>query len=78
MTHVDKFNNNRIRIFLFATGYTVVITAALAAGGYWLDKVLDTKPIIFIIGIVAAYPLTQIILFRKSRKLANNLSKSKQ
>lgn len=75
MANIDKFNDNRIKVFLFATGYTVVTTAILAGAGYYTDQLLGTFPVIFIIAIVIAYPLTQVILFKKAKKLAKKINK---
>lgn len=49
----------------------------LAGGGYWLDKLLGTTPFLFIIGLAVGYPITQVVLFKKSRQLAKKISKKK-
>jgi len=77
VANIEKFNNNRITIFLFATSYTVAIMGVLAGGGYWLDKLLGTTPFLFIVGLLVGYPITQVVLFKKSRQLAKKISKKK-
>jgi len=67
---IDLFSESRLTIFLQSTAITIVMIAVIGGLSYSLDKFLGTFPIIFIIGIVAAYPLTQLYLFRKFRKFS--------
>lgn len=71
-TAVDLFTESRISIFLQSTFITIAATAIIGGAGYALDKYIGTFPLLFIIGIVIAYPLTQFYLFRKFKRFANN------
>ena len=71
-TALDLFAESRVTVFLQSTAITIVAIAIIGGGGYALDKFLGTFPIIFIVGIVMAYPVTQVYLFKKFKGFANN------
>lgn len=71
-TPIDIYAASRISVFLQSTFLTLAAIAVFGGGGYALDKYIGTSPVFFIVGLVIAYPLTQIYLFRKMRSYANN------
>lgn len=71
-TPLDLFTESRVTVFLQSTAITIVAIALIGGGGYALDKFLGTFPLLFIIGIVIAYPITQVYLFKKFKGFANN------
>lgn len=73
---LDVFAESRINIFLQSGFYTIVMLGILGGGGYLLDQYFGTKPILFIIGLVIAYPVTQVFLFKKFRGYAKDKIKN--
>lgn len=69
--HTDLFVRNRLIIFAKAASYTLGALLILGGGGYLVDQWLGTSPVIFITGLAAAYPATQILLYKKIKKLGN-------
>lgn len=75
---LDIFAESRLSIFLNSTFTTLAIMAILGGGSYFLDKYLGTFPILFIIGLVSAFPLTQIYLFKKFKSYAKSKLNNKK
>ena len=71
----ETWSSTRISVFLQTTAYTVMITAILGGGGYLLDQQLGTFPTLFIIGIVIAFPVTQVYLYKKFKSITQNTKK---
>ena len=67
---LDVFKSSRLIVFAQASFYTLVMIAVIAGGAYWLDHYLGTFPKIFIGGLVIAYPLTQVLIFKKIKKFS--------
>ena len=63
----EEFHKKRIKVFFFASGFTVTMVALLGGAGWLLDSYFDTNHRYLIIGFIVAYPLTQYILYRKYR-----------
>jgi F0F1-type ATP synthase assembly protein I len=42
---------------------TLVVVLAAVFGGIWLDRLFDTKPVIMIILVLAAAPLSLVLTF---------------
>ena len=70
---LDLFAKSRLAVFAQATAYTVGMLVVFGFISYYIDKKLGTFPIIFIIGLAIAYPLTQFLLFKKIKNYAKNL-----
>jgi len=68
---MDQWSQSRLAVFLNATWMTIASVFIFAGTGYWLDQVLGTFPAIFITGLVVAFPLTQIMIYKKFRSFAN-------
>lgn len=67
-----KFNNLKELIISVAyyIGGSVFGPILLFGGlGYVLDRVLDTKPKMLIIGFIISFVVTNILMFRKLKKL---------
>jgi F0F1-type ATP synthase assembly protein I len=71
----DTWTSSRLPVFLASTGYTVLTIAILGGLGYWLDLQFGTKPYILIGGLVAAFPLSQVLVYKKIKKFANKKTK---
>lgn len=56
-------------------GYTIAIPLVLfALAGRWADRVLDTKPWMFLGGVVIAIVSTSLLLVRKFARLMRDLN----
>ena len=76
---LDTFTKNRVTVFIHVTVSTIVIMAIIAGLAYLLDQYLGTRPKILIVGLILGYPLTQFIVYKHIRKLAQKkLSKTKK
>lgn len=70
---IDLFAKSRLAVFAQATSYTISILLVFGFVSYYIDKKLGTFPVIFIIGLAIAYPLTQFLLFKKVKQFAKKL-----
>ncbi len=70
---IDLFAKSRLAVFTQATSYTIGILLVFGFVSYYIDKKLGTFPVIFIIGLAIAYPLTQFLLFKKVKQFAKKL-----
>lgn len=52
---------------------TVMGMLIFGGGGYLLDKALGTKPLFLIIGLVVAYPVIQVTLYRTFRSITKKI-----
>lgn len=75
---VEIFTDNRIKIFLLSTGYTIIIVGIIAVSGYYLDHYFETWPTIFIASLIVGYPLSQFLIYQKFRSFAKNKLKENQ
>lgn len=66
------WSESRLTVFLQSTFYTIVFIAVFGGLGYWLDQQFDTKPMLFIVGLLIAFPATQIHLYRKMKNYAKD------
>ncbi|MBD3270678.1 hypothetical protein GF376_04075 [Candidatus Peregrinibacteria bacterium] len=48
---------------------TIVSIAIFAGIGYLLDQIFQTYPLFLIIGVVSAYPLSQIFTYKVFKKI---------
>lgn len=71
----EEWTSTRISVFLQVTSYTIAMIAITAGGGYYLDQYFGTFPALFIIGLVVGFPLTQLIIYKKVKKFAQNKAK---
>lgn len=69
---LEEWPKSRLPVFLQATGYTVITMGIIIGGGYGLDQYFNTFPAIFIGSMVIAFPISQIIIFRKIKSFAGN------
>lgn len=69
---MDELPGAKISVFFQTIVYTLISIAIFGALGHYLDKKLDTAPVILITALVISYPITQIILFRKFRMFAKS------
>lgn len=51
---------------------TVALMAIFGGSGYFLDKKLDTFPILLIVGLVISFPLIQILIYKQTKNLLKN------
>lgn len=73
---IDLFSESRISVFLQSTFITIAALGLIGGGAYALDKYLGTFPVLFIIGLVMAYPITQFYLYKKFKSFAKNKLKN--
>lgn len=76
---MDAWGSSRVAVFMHATAYMLGGTAVLAGAGYLLDQWLGTFPGFFIGGVVIAFPLVQLAIYKKvksySSQKVDNLKK---
>ncbi len=73
-----EWGSSRMTVLLTATSYTVGTIAVLGGLGYWIDSQFGTKPMAFIIGLVVAFPLSQIMVYKKTKKFAQTKTEPKK
>lgn len=56
------------RVSAMVAVITILSIGLIAGGGYLLDQQFDTGPLFLIIGMVASFPLSQLIIFRWVKK----------
>lgn len=56
---------------------TIGLMALFGGTGYYIDKKIDTFPILFIIGLVIAFPLIQILVYKQTKALIKDKSDNK-
>ncbi len=56
---------------------TIGLMALFGGTGYYIDKKIDTFPILFIIGLVISFPLIQILVYKQTKGLINSSEGSK-
>ena len=67
---MDTWASSRITVFFQTTAIVIVGTALFAGLGYMLDMWLNTSPILFIGGILIAFPAVQFALYKKFKNFA--------
>lgn len=67
----EHWSSTRITVFLQASASTVAIIAIFAGGGYLLDQQIGTWPGLFITGLILGFPVTQLYLYKKFKKLVS-------
>jgi F0F1-type ATP synthase assembly protein I len=65
---LDNLKKTRLQVFIRTTLVTILSLAVIVGIGYSLDLLLESKPTITIISLVAGYPLTQIIVYKITKK----------
>jgi MFS-type transporter involved in bile tolerance (Atg22 family) len=60
----DEFRTAVTMTVLWVAGLTLVIIFGALLAGLWLDKLLNSKPILTIIFILASIPVTLFLTFR--------------
>jgi F0F1-type ATP synthase assembly protein I len=62
---------------VWVAGLTLVIIFAALLAGMWLDKVLDSKPLLTIVFILFSIPVTLVLTFRVVKSATSRLIKDK-
>jgi F0F1-type ATP synthase assembly protein I len=60
----DEFRTAVTMTVVWVAGMTLVIIIGALLAGLWLDKILNTKPVLTIIFILASIPVTLFLTFR--------------
>ena len=60
----DEFRTAVTMTVMWVAGLTLVIIFGALRAGLWLDKLLNTKPILTIVFILASIPVTLFLTFR--------------
>lgn len=55
---------------------TVALMAIFGGSGYFLDKKIDTFPILLIVGLVISFPLIQILIYKQTKNLLKRTEQS--
>ena len=82
MSQPDTFNRPKIPLAAStALGaqvgcITLLIVVAALAGGLWLDKVLDSKPLFTIVLIVGSVPLSLLLTFWMAMRTIRDMQSS--
>jgi len=64
-----------LQITIRVVAITIATLAIWGGGGYLLDKALATFPLFMIIGLVVAFPLAQLLIYKTFRKVTNAVTK---
>ena len=79
----EKGPNPELEDLVFAKHFQITIRVVLitvvgmtifGGGGYLLDQKLGTQPLFLIIGLVTAYPIIQMILYRTFRSITKKIT----
>ncbi len=62
----------QITIKIAAT--TVLLMGIFGGLGYYIDKKIETYPILFIAGLVISFPIIQIVIYKMTRALIKDTS----
>lgn len=60
----DEFRTAVTMTVAWVAGLTLLVIFGALMAGLWLDKVLNSKPILTIVFIIASIPVTLILTFR--------------
>jgi F0F1-type ATP synthase assembly protein I len=60
----DEFRTAVTMTVVWVAGLTLVIIIGALLAGMWLDKILNSKPILTIVFILASIPVTLFLTFR--------------
>ncbi len=60
----DEFRTAVTMTVVWVAGLTLVIIFAALVAGLWLDKVLNSKPLLTIVFILISIPVTLVLTFR--------------
>jgi F0F1-type ATP synthase assembly protein I len=79
---MNKKETSKLEKMMFSEHYkitfrviaiTISTMAILAGGGYLIDKQLETYPTIFIIGLVLAFPITQLVIYKTFKQVTDKV-----
>lgn len=73
----DEFRTAVTMTVVWVAGLTLVIIFAALLAGMWLDKVLDSKPLLTIVFILFSIPVTLVLTFRVVKSATSRLIKDK-
>lgn len=76
---VNLMFSGHLRITLNVAAITLGTMGGAGALGYWLDMQFGTKPLLLILGLVLAFPLIQVFIYKKFKKMtADEAAKTKK
>jgi F0F1-type ATP synthase assembly protein I len=73
----DEFRTAVTMTVVWVAGLTLVIIFAALLAGMWLDKVLDSKPLLTIVFILFSIPVTLVLTFRVVKSATSRLKTDK-
>jgi F0F1-type ATP synthase assembly protein I len=73
----DEFRTAVTMTVVWVAGLTLVIIFAALLAGMWLDKVLDSKPLLTIVFILFSIPVTLVLTFRVVTSATSRLKTDK-
>ena len=73
----DEFRTAVTMTMVWVAGLTLVIIFGSLLAGLWLDKVLNTKPVLTIVLILASIPVTLFLTLRVVRTATTRIQPAK-
>jgi F0F1-type ATP synthase assembly protein I len=69
----DEFRTAVTMTVVWVAGLTLVIIFAALFTGFWLDKILDSKPLFTIVLVFVSIPVTLFLTFRVVRTATSRI-----
>ena len=64
---------DHFQITIKVAATTILLMGFFGGLGYYIDKKIDTFPILFIIGLVISFPIIQIVIYKQTRALIKDI-----
>jgi hypothetical protein len=66
---LENFPKLRINLFFTILAFSLSIILSFSSIGYFLDYILNSKPLFLIIFAIISFPVLQVVLYRYVKKL---------
>jgi F0F1-type ATP synthase assembly protein I len=73
----DEFKTAVTMTVVWVAGLTLVVIFGALLAGLWLDKILNSKPLLTIVFILVSIPVTLLLTFRVVRKATMRIQQVK-
>ncbi len=60
---------DHFQITIKVAATTILLMGFFGGLGHYIDKKIDTFPILFIIGLVISFPIIQIVIYKQTKAL---------
>lgn len=74
----DEFRTAVTMTVVWVAGLTLIIIFSALLIGIWLDKIINSKPILTIISILISIPVTLLMTFRVVKRVTTRIQPEKQ